>query len=51
MAPEHRGPDSDRLIVARISGAAMRHASWREPAGDQIAAAVAELREVAGLAG
>jgi hypothetical protein len=26
----------------------MRHASWREPAEDEIAAAVAELREVAG---
>jgi hypothetical protein len=48
MAREHRGPDSDRLIVARISGVAVRHASWREPAGDEIAAAVAELREVAG---
>jgi len=48
MAREHRGPDSDRLIVARISGVAMRHANWREPAGDEIAAAAAELREVAG---
>ena len=48
MAREHRGPYSDRLIVARISGVAMRHASWREPAGDEIAAAAAELREVAG---
>jgi hypothetical protein len=48
MAPEHCGPGSDRLIVARISGVAMRHASWREPAGDEIATAVAELREVAG---
>jgi hypothetical protein len=48
MAREHRGPDSDRLIVARISGVAMRHASWREPAAGEIAAAVAELREVAG---
>jgi len=32
-------------MVARISGVAMRHASWREPAEDEIAAAVAELRE------
>jgi hypothetical protein len=48
MAREHRGPDSDRLIAARISGVAMRHASWREPAEDEIAAAAAELREVAG---
>ena len=48
MAREHRGLDSDRLIVARISGVALRHANWREPAGDEIAAAAAELREVAG---
>jgi hypothetical protein len=48
MAGERRGPDSDRLIVARLYGVAMRHASWREPAGDEIAAAAAELREVAG---
>lgn len=48
MAREHRGPDSDRLTVARISGVAMRHASWREPTGDEIAAAVSELRELAG---
>ena len=48
MARENRGPGSDRLIVARISGVAMRHASWREPAEAEIAAAVAELREVAG---
>jgi hypothetical protein len=48
MAREHRGPDSGRLIVARISGIAMRHANWREPAGDEIAAAAAELREVVG---
>jgi hypothetical protein len=48
MARDHRGPDSDRLIVARISGVAMRHARWREPAEDEIAAAAAELGEVAG---
>jgi hypothetical protein len=34
--------------VARISGIAKRHASWREPTENEIAAAVAELREVAG---
>jgi hypothetical protein len=34
--------------VARLSGIALRHARWREPTGDETAAAVAELREVAG---
>jgi hypothetical protein len=48
MAHDHSGPDSARLIVARISGVALRHASWREPTEPEIAAAVAELREVAG---
>lgn len=48
MAREHRGPGSDRLIIARISGVALRHASWREPTDDEITSAVAELREVAG---
>jgi hypothetical protein len=43
-----RTPDYDRLLVARISGIARRHASWRAPAENEIAAAVAELREVAG---
>jgi hypothetical protein len=48
MARDHRAPDPDRLLVARISGIAKRHASWREPTESEIAAAVTELREVAG---
>jgi hypothetical protein len=48
MAHDRRAPDHDRLLVARISGIAKRHASWREPTENEIAAAVAELREVAG---
>jgi hypothetical protein len=48
MAHDRRAPDRDRLLVARISGIARRHASWRAPAGNELAAAVAELREVAG---
>jgi hypothetical protein len=39
--------DADRLLIARISGIALRHARWREPTEDELAAAVAELREVA----
>jgi hypothetical protein len=48
MPQDRSGPDHDRILVARISGIAQRHARWREPTGDETAAAVAELREVAG---
>jgi len=41
----------DRLTVARLTGAAWRHASGREPAGTETAAAVRELREIAGARG
>jgi hypothetical protein len=40
--------DADRLLVARISGIALRHARWHEPTEDETAAAAAELREIAG---
>jgi hypothetical protein len=40
--------DTDRLLVARISGIALRHARWHEPTEGETAAAVADLREVAG---
>ena len=46
-AHDRRAPDYDRLLVARISGIARRHAGWRAPTGNEITA-VAELREVAG---
>ena len=48
MARDRLRPDRDRLLVARISGIAKRHAQWRAPTGAEIAAAVAELREVVG---
>jgi hypothetical protein len=48
MAHDRRGPDRDRLLVARISGIAKRHSRWREPTESEIAVAGAELREVAG---
>jgi len=41
----------DRLTVARLTGAAWRHASGWEPAGAETAAAVRELREIAGARG
>ena len=41
-------PQADRLLVAEIYGEARRRARWRELTGDEEAAAVAELRELAG---
>jgi acyl-CoA reductase-like NAD-dependent aldehyde dehydrogenase len=40
-------PESDQLTVARLAGAAQRHAPWREATPEETAAAVAELREIA----
>ena len=48
MAQERPGPGGDRLLVARLTGVAERHARWREPAAAETAAAVAELRAIAG---
>jgi len=42
------GPDRDELTVARLTGAARRHAPAREPTDAETAAAVAELRAIAG---
>jgi len=41
-------PEADQLTVARLTGAAGRHAPVREPTGAETATAVAELREIAG---
>ena len=48
MAHDRPGPDRDRLIVARISGIARRHARWGGLTDDEKAAGAAELREIAG---
>lgn len=48
MARYHRGPDLDRLIVARLTGTARRHAGWRQLTDAETAPAVTELREIAG---
>src|SRR5580698_1658175 len=45
---DHPGSDHDQLTVARLTGAAQRHAPWREPTQQETAAAVEELREIAG---
>ncbi len=42
----HR-PDRDRILVAQLTGTAGHHARWRELTGDEEAAAVSELRELA----
>ena len=41
-------PQADRLLVAEIYGAARHRARWRELGSEEEAAAVAELRELAG---
>lgn len=41
-------PEADQLTVARLAGAAQRHAPWREATAEETAAAVAELSEIAG---
>jgi hypothetical protein len=41
-------PEADQQTVARLTGAAGRHAPWREPTEAETAAAVEELREIAG---
>jgi len=48
MPQDHRRPDPDRPIVARLTGTAQRHARWGALDEDEKAAGAAELREVAG---
>jgi hypothetical protein len=45
---ERSGPDRDRLIAARLSGAAQRHARWGGLTEDERAAGAVELREIGG---
>ena len=45
---ERPAREADQLTVARLTGAAWRHAPGREPSGAETAAAVRELREIAG---
>jgi hypothetical protein len=40
-------PAADRILIARLTGTARRLAGWHELAGDEEAAAVAALRELA----
>ena len=45
---EQAARELDQLTVARLTGAAWRHASGWEPTGAETAAAIRELREIAG---
>src|ERR1700751_669235 len=40
-------PAADRVLVAQLTGTARHHARWRDLTGDEQAAAVRELRELA----
>jgi hypothetical protein len=46
MAQDRYAPDSARLIVAGLSGAAERHVNWHQPTEPEAAAAVAEFAEI-----
>jgi hypothetical protein len=48
MAQNRYIPDSARLIVASLSGAAERHVNWHQPTERETAAAVAEFAEIIG---
>jgi hypothetical protein len=48
MYSSYAQPEADELMVARLTGAAGRHAPFREPTAAETATAVAELREIAG---
>ena len=41
-------PQADRLLIAELCGEARRRAQWRELSSEEEAAAVAELRKLAG---
>ena len=41
-------PQADRILVAQLHGESERHARWGELTGDERAAAVAAVRELAG---
>lgn len=47
MTQDRPRPSGDRLLVARLTGVAKRHAHWREPTSAETVAAVAELRAIA----
>ena len=47
MTQDRSGADSDRLLVAQLTGEARHHVRWRPLTGEEEAAAVSELRALA----
>ena len=48
MGDQTTRPEADRILVAQLTGEARHHARWRPLTGDEEAAALAELRALAG---
>jgi hypothetical protein len=48
MDQDHLAADADRILVAQLTGEARHRARWRDLTDDEQAAAVTELRELAG---
>jgi hypothetical protein len=48
MTDRRQGPEADRILVAQLTGEARHHARWRPLTGEEEAAALAELRALAG---
>ena len=48
MGDQTPRPEADRILVAQLTGEARHHARWRPLTGDEEAAALAELRALAG---
>src|ERR1700747_1948609 len=48
MGDQRARPEADRILVAQLTGEARHHARWRPLTGGEEAAALAELRALAG---
>ena len=48
MGDQRARPEADRILVAQLTGEARHRARWRPLTGDEEAAALAELRALAG---
>ena len=48
MGDQRARPEADRILVAQLTGEARHHARWRPLTGEEEAAALAELRALAG---
>jgi hypothetical protein len=48
MGDQRARPETDRILVAQLTGEARHHARWRPLTGEEEAAALAALRALAG---